>query len=110
MSASRAVVRHHWRRRRGGRYIRADDGNVTPPPCRTPKEQETVSENAEVAMRRTAPLVCLILSLGLTRPAHPASAASVIAKARAAIERGDVDPARDLAQLVATLRTARGGG
>jgi uncharacterized protein len=64
----------------------------------------------EVAMSRAQPAVCLVLFLGLLSPAYAASAGSVIEKARAAIERGDVDPARDLAPLVATLRTARGGG
>src|SRR5262245_15140780 len=41
--------------------------------------------------------------------AHAASASSLVSKARAAVERGDVDPARDLAPLVAALRTSRGG-
>lgn len=61
-------------------------------------------------MRRVASVVCVVLFLASARAAQAASAGSVIRNAHAAIERGDVDPARDLAPLVATLRTARGGG
>ena len=61
-------------------------------------------------MRRASSFAFLVLSLSAAQTVQAASAGSAIAKARAAIERGDVDPARDLAPLVATLRTARGGG
>src|SRR5262245_54497435 len=52
-----------------------------------------------------------VLALGLApRPGYAFGASGVVDKARKAIARGDVDPARDLAPLVAALRTSRGDG
>jgi hypothetical protein len=56
-----------------------------------------------------ASVLCIVLSLAAAGPAH-AGAGGLIEKARAAIERGAVDPARDLAPLLAALRTAKGDG
>ena len=61
-------------------------------------------------MRRAVSVACLIVSLVPAGRARAAGAGGLIEKARAAIARGDVDPARDLGPLVAALRTARGGG
>jgi len=60
-------------------------------------------------MRRAVSVACLIASL-VPAGRAAASTGGLIEKARAAIERGDVDVARDVAPLVAALRTARGGG
>lgn len=60
--------------------------------------------------RWTAALLSLVVVTAVAPSAHAASASSLVQKAKAAVERGDVDPARDLAPLVAALRTARGGG
>lgn len=54
--------------------------------------------------------LCIVAVFAPAEPARAASASSLVERAKAAIERGDVDPARDLAPLVAALRTARGGG
>ena len=60
-------------------------------------------------MDRSIPaLLSLVLAMAVVPSAHAASASSLVEKAKAAVERGDVDPARDLAPLVAALRTARG--
>jgi hypothetical protein len=61
-------------------------------------------------MRRCLAFVsCIVVLAAAGRPAAAASATSLLERAQAAIARGDVDPARDLAPLVAELRTAGGG-
>ncbi|HET9315187.1 MAG TPA: ankyrin repeat domain-containing protein [Vicinamibacteria bacterium] len=55
-------------------------------------------------------LLTIILAVTAVPFADAASASSLVEKAKAAVERGDVEPGRDLAPLVAALRTARGGG
>lgn len=61
-------------------------------------------------MRRLTPVAVASVAFGLLASSLEAGASGVVQKARAAIERGDVDPARDLAPLVKALGTTGGDG
>lgn len=64
--------------------------------------------NSDCMRRIGAVLLSVTAGLGLAADARAESVPSLLRRAEAAIERGDVDPARDLAPLVAALGGATG--
>jgi hypothetical protein len=61
-------------------------------------------------MRRLVSVALASVAVGLASTSLEAGASGVVQRARAAIERGDVDPVRDLAPLVKALGTTGGDG